>query len=149
MKSQDCSIAASMETRNGRFFIQSPARGRRAAFAFVFAIFFALVATAAIHAAPGDKPVSKETRVEIKDFSFQPSEVTVSVGAKVVWVNKDEEPHTVTSTDRVFISKALDTDEEFSFTFDKPGTYEYFCSVHPRMVARVVVVGGKANRPWQ
>lgn len=95
-----------------------------------------------VHAADS-KPRAKQTRIEIKDFSFQPKLVTVPVGAKIVWVNKDEEPHTVTSTDRIFVSKALDTDDQFSFTFTKPGTYEYFCSVHPRMVAKVVVVATK------
>jgi plastocyanin len=113
---------------------------RRAAFALVFAIFFALLATATIYAAPGDKQASKEARIEIKDFSFQPKEVTVPIGAKVVWVNKDEEPHTIVSTDKTFVSKALDTDDTFSFTFDKTGTYEYFCSVHPRMTAKIVVI---------
>src|SRR5690242_5367147 len=81
---------------------------RRAAFALAFAIFFALLETVTIYAAPGDKQASTEARIEIKDFSFQPKEVTVSVGAKVVWVNKDEEPHTVVSTDKAFLSKALD-----------------------------------------
>ncbi|HEV2296953.1 MAG TPA: cupredoxin family copper-binding protein [Candidatus Acidoferrales bacterium] len=89
------------------------------------------------------KTASKSFNVEIKDFAFAPATITVPIGAKITWVNKDEEPHTVTSTDRVFISKALDTDDQFSVTLDKPGTYEYFCSVHPRMVAKIVVVAAK------
>ncbi|HEV2488376.1 MAG TPA: cupredoxin family copper-binding protein [Candidatus Acidoferrales bacterium] len=89
------------------------------------------------------KTASKSFNVEIKDFAFAPATITVPVGAKITWVNKDEEPHTVVSTDHVFLSKALDTDEQFSFTFDKPGTYEYFCSVHPRMTARIIVVSAK------
>ncbi|MHB8410469.1 MAG: cupredoxin domain-containing protein [Candidatus Acidiferrales bacterium] len=87
------------------------------------------------------KIASKSYSVEIKDFAFAPATITVPVGAKITWVNKDEEPHTVVSTDNAFKSKALDTDEQFSFTFAKPGTYKYFCSVHPKMVATVVVEG--------
>lgn len=98
-----------------------------------------LLAAAITRAATDSKQSAKETRIEIKDFSFQPKLVTVPVGAKVVWVNKDEEPHTIVSTDKTFLSKALDTDDTFAFTFDKPGTYEYFCSVHPRMTAKIVV----------
>lgn len=98
-----------------------------------------LLAAAITRAATDSKQSAKETRIEIKDFSFQPKLVTVPVGARVVWVNKDEEPHTIVSTDKTFLSKALDTDDTFAFTFDKPGTYEYFCSVHPRMTAKIVV----------
>lgn len=87
------------------------------------------------------KTASKAYNVEIKDFAFSPTTLTVPVGAKITWVNKDEEPHTVVSTSDAFKSKALDTDEQFSFTFAKPGTYKYFCSVHPKMVATVVVEG--------
>lgn len=98
-----------------------------------------LLAVAITRAATDSKKAAKEMRIEIKDFSFQPKEVTVPVGSKVIWVNKDEEPHTVVSTDKAFLSKALDTDDTFAFTFEKPGTYEYFCSVHPRMTAKIVV----------
>ena len=98
-----------------------------------------LLAAAITRAATDSKQSAKETRIEIKDFSFQPKLVTVPVGAKVVWVNKDEEPHTVVSTDKTFLSRALDTDDTFAFTFNMPGTYEYFCSVHPRMTAKIVV----------
>lgn len=87
------------------------------------------------------RTASKAYDVEIKDFAFSPATLTVPVGAKITWVNKDEEPHTVVSTSDAFKSKALDTDEQFSFTFAKPGTYKYFCSVHPKMVATVVVEG--------
>jgi len=77
--------------------------------------------------------------VSIDNFSFTPATLTVSVGAEVKWINHDDVPHTVVSTDQSFKSKALDTDESFSFTFTKAGTYEYFCSVHPKMTAKVVV----------
>ena len=77
--------------------------------------------------------------VTITDFSFQPTVLNVPAGSVVTWTNKDEEPHTVVSTDNAFKSHALDTDERFSFTFAKAGAYKYFCSVHPRMVGTVVV----------
>jgi len=63
----------------------------------------------------------------------------VEVGTTVTWTNRDDIPHTVVSDEKVFKSKVLDTDEKFSFTFTKPGTYGYFCSVHPKMTGKVVV----------
>jgi plastocyanin len=79
--------------------------------------------------------------VTIDNFAFAPALMTVAPGTKVTWANKDEEPHTVTSADggMTFKSPALDTDDKFSFTFDKPGTYKYFCSVHPHMVGTIIV----------
>jgi plastocyanin len=71
--------------------------------------------------------------VKIDNFSFGPVTLTVPVGTTVTWVNRDDIPHTVVSTDdsKTFKSKVLDTDEKFSFTFSKAGTYPYFCSIHP------------------
>ena len=66
-------------------------------------------------------------------------ELTVMVGTTVTWTNRDDIPHTVVSTDKVFKSKVLDTDEKFSFTFSTPGTFPYFCSIHPKMTGKVVV----------
>jgi plastocyanin len=63
----------------------------------------------------------------------------VKTGTTVIWRNEDDIPHTVSSSTRLFKSKALDTDDSFSFTFTAPGTYEYFCSLHPRMTGTVVV----------
>ncbi len=77
--------------------------------------------------------------VNIDNFSFTPMEITISAGSQVTWINKDDVPHTVVSVDHQFKSKALDTDEKFSFTFPNPGTYEYFCSVHPKMTGKIVV----------
>jgi plastocyanin len=81
----------------------------------------------------------KSTEVRIDNFSFTPSTVTVPAGTHVRWINRDDIPHTVVSDDKAFKSKALDTDEQFSFTFSKPGTYKYFCSLHPKMTATIVV----------
>jgi len=77
--------------------------------------------------------------VKIDNFSFSPAIITVAPGTTVVWTNRDDIPHTVVSDDKVFKSKVLDTDEKFSFTFSKAGTYPYFCSIHPKMTAKVVV----------
>ena len=86
-----------------------------------------------------EKPPAVE--VKIDNFSFGPVTLTVPVGTTVTWVNRDDIPHTVVSTDdaKTFKSKVLDTDEKFSFTFSKSGTYPYFCSVHPKMTGKVVV----------
>jgi plastocyanin len=77
--------------------------------------------------------------VRIDNFSFNPVDLTVPVGTTVTWTNHDDIPHTVVSTDKVFKSKVLDTDEKFSFTFSKQGTYPYFCSIHPKMTGKIVV----------
>jgi plastocyanin len=77
--------------------------------------------------------------VTIDNFSFGPNTQTVAAGTTVRWTNRDDIPHTVVSDDKSFKSKALDTDEQFTYTFTKPGTYSYFCSLHPKMTAKVVV----------
>jgi len=77
--------------------------------------------------------------VKIDNFVFGPQTLTVSAGTTVTWVNNDDIPHTVVSNDRVFKSKVLDTNDKFSYTFAKAGTYPYFCSIHPKMTAKVVV----------
>jgi plastocyanin len=77
--------------------------------------------------------------VTIDNFSFGPTTLTVASGTKVTWTNRDDIPHTVVSTEGAFKSKAVDTDEKFSYTFAKPGTYSYFCSIHPKMTGKVVV----------
>jgi plastocyanin len=82
---------------------------------------------------------SQEVVVKIDNFSYLPHDITVAAGTTVIWVNNDDIPHTVVSTTDAFKSKALDTDDKFSFKFDKPGTYEYFCSIHPKMTAKVIV----------
>jgi plastocyanin len=75
----------------------------------------------------------------IKDFSFQPAELTVQAGTRVTWMNQDEEVHTVVSDSGLFRSAALDTGESFSFKFDKPGTYHFTCSLHSKMAGTVIV----------
>ena len=82
---------------------------------------------------------SDTTEVKIDNFSFGPGTLTVPVGTTVTWTNRDDIPHTAVSTEGVFKSKVMDTDERFSYTFAKPGTFSYFCSIHPKMTGKVVV----------
>jgi len=93
------------------------------------------VGTPLVRAVFADKPVE----IKIDNFSFTPSTITVATGAQVHWTNGDDIPHTVVSENQSFKSKALDTNDQFSYTFAKPGTYKYFCSIHPKMTATVVV----------
>jgi plastocyanin len=74
-----------------------------------------------------------------RDFMFAPLTVTIPAGTTLTWTNRDDEPHTVVSDTGLFRSGALDTNESFSFKFEKPGTYHYACSIHPRMVGTIVV----------
>ena len=79
-------------------------------------------------------------QIVIKDFNFSPMTLTVKSGEKITWINRDEEPHTVVSVEKAFKkSNALDTDEEFTITAGAPGTYTYFCSVHPKMTGTIIV----------
>lgn len=77
--------------------------------------------------------------VTIDNFTFTPPELTVPVGTTVKWVNHDDIPHTVVNKDKVFRSKALDTDNSYSFTFASAGTFDYFCSLHPHMQGKIIV----------
>ena len=94
--------------------------------------------TRSVTAGAGQAPASS-AEVKIDNFSFGPTTLTVAPGTTVTWTNRDDIPHTVVSDDKVFKSKVLDTDEKFSYTFTKPGTYGYFCSIHPKMAGKVVV----------
>ena len=92
----------------------------------------ALQVVAATPAAPGPN-------VEIKHHKYLPPALTVPVGTTVTWTNRDDDVHTVVSTDQKFISRGIDNDESFSQKFTAPGTYEYFCTLHPLMTAKVIV----------
>lgn len=93
-----------------------------------------LIAVAAVPAA-----AQNANTVVMKDFDFTPMILTVTVGTTVTWTNLDGEPHTVTSTDGLFRSGALDQNDSYTFKFVKPGTYKYLCSIHPRMMAEIIV----------
>ena len=86
-----------------------------------------------------EQPSAANAAVNIDNFVFGPQTITVPVGATVTWTNKDDIPHTSVSTDGVFKSKVLDTDEKFSYKFEKAGTYPYYCTIHPKMTGKVVV----------
>jgi plastocyanin len=77
--------------------------------------------------------------ITIDNFTFTPKEMTVAVGTTVKWVNHDDIPHTVVEKKTTFRSKALDTDDSYSFTFTSAGTFDYFCGLHPHMVGQVIV----------
>jgi plastocyanin len=86
-----------------------------------------------------DQPSATNAVVKIDNFVFGPQTLTVPAGTTVTWTNKDDIPHTTVSTDGIFKSKVMDTDEEFSYKFTKSGTYSYYCSVHPKMTSKIVV----------
>jgi len=79
------------------------------------------------------------SQVVVDNFSFAPVMATVAAGSTVTWTNRDDVPHNIVSTEQKFKSPVLDTDQQFSHTFDAPGTYKYFCSIHPKMTGQVVV----------
>ena len=80
-----------------------------------------------------------KAKVTIDNFTFAPAELTVSVGTTVTWDNHDDIPHSVVEKNKLFRSKALDTDESYSFTFAQAGSYDYFCGLHPHMVGKIIV----------
>jgi amicyanin len=86
-----------------------------------------------------DRPPAATAEVKIDNFSFEPQTLSVAVGTTVTWTNRDDIPHTAVSTEGVFKSKVMDTDETFSYTFIKAGTYSYYCTIHPKMIGKVVV----------
>ena len=94
-----------------------------------------LLAAIVLPAGAQNAPVA----VGIDNFTFNPQALTVKAGTTVTWTNKDDIPHTVAAVNRQFKSKALDTDDAYSFTFTTPGTYAYFCSLHPHMTGTIVV----------
>ena len=86
------------------------------------------------------KASSDKFQVKIDNFSFAPATLTVSTGTTVTWVNQDDVPHNIVSSEgKTLKSPVLDTDQKFSYRFDRPGTYSYFCGVHPRMTGKVIV----------
>jgi plastocyanin len=99
----------------------------------------ALALTAAAHAAVPPLLPAVAT-VHIKDFKYHPPALTIHVGDRVTFVNDDDEAHTVTATDKSFDSEGLDTAGTWQHVFTKPGTYHYFCELHPYMKATIVVM---------
>lgn len=112
-------------------------------------IFFGLIAVLSLFSASllifpparakGEENKSQAKEVKVDNFTFSPNTLTVPLNGSVTWVNRDDIPHVIASDDGLFKSKALDTDQKFSYTFTKAGTYPYYCSVHPTMVGKIVV----------
>jgi plastocyanin len=82
---------------------------------------------------------TRSTEIKVDNFTFSPGTLIVAVGSSVTWTNKDDIPHVIASTDGLFKSKALDTDDHYSYHFTKAGTYNYFCSIHPKMTGKIIV----------
>jgi plastocyanin len=89
--------------------------------------------------AQATEPAAEAGVVKIGNFTFSPATLTVAPGTTVTWTNEDDIPHTIVAKNKAFRSKTLDTDNQFSFTFATPGEYDYFCSLHPHMVGKIVV----------
>src|ERR1700722_2169145 len=94
--------------------------------------------------------VSPASDVSIDNFTFTPASLKVKAGTTVTWTNRDDIPHGIASSDNAFKkSKALDTDDSYWFTFTTPGTYQYFCYIHPHMVGTIVVEAAAGSNATQ
>jgi len=129
---------------------RSPALiGRATAFAIVLAMNLNGPASRtgwAEDAAKGARVAAADGKVvRIDNFTFIPDRLVVRAGDTVTWLNEDDIPHAVAASDKSFRSRALDTDDKYSFTFTTPGVYEYFCSMHPHMKATIVVEAGQSR----
>jgi plastocyanin len=94
----------------------------------------ALAQVSATPTATATAATATPPRIEINQMRFEPASLTIAAGTTVTWVNDDKSPHTVTDRGRVFRSAALDTKNNFSYTFATPGEFTYFCTLHPMMV---------------
>ena len=101
----------------------------------------AIVAALALYPtrARSEASSASATEVRVDNFTFGPETLTVATNSTVTWLNKDDVPHVIASNDGLFKSKALDTDDKYSYAFTKPGTYSYYCSIHPKMIGKVIV----------
>lgn len=89
--------------------------------------------------AKSEQTAGSSMEVRVDNFTFGPNTLTVPVNSTVTWVNKDDVPHVIASNDGLFKSKAMDTDDSYSYTFTKAGSYPYFCAIHPKMIGQIVV----------
>jgi plastocyanin len=100
----------------------------------------AVASPAAVAASASTSKAMRTQQIEIRNFAFAPATLTVPAGTRVVWTNQDEEPHVITSAGALFASsKGMDTSDSYAVTFSKPGTYAYYCSIHPMMVGTIIV----------
>lgn len=105
--------------------------------ASLLSIVLSLILLSARMKSEDSKTAGMEVRVD--NFTFVPTTLTIRVNSTVTWVNKDDVPHVIASDAGLFRSSALDTDDKYSHTFTKPGTYAYYCSLHPKMMGQIVV----------
>jgi plastocyanin len=107
----------------------------------VVALALAVSAIVVLHPtrARSEEAKASATEVRVDNFTFGPGTLTVAVNSTVTWINKDDVPHVIASNDGLFKSKTLDTDDKYSYAFTKAGTYSYYCSIHPKMVGKIVV----------
>jgi plastocyanin len=105
-------------------------------------LYLAILSMAALLVCAPAVSAQDDMTVSIQDFSFDPGQITVAPGTTVTWTNEGPSPHTTTADDGSWDSGELQQGEDFSFTFDEPGTYTYHCSIHPDMTASVKVSGG-------
>jgi plastocyanin len=96
-------------------------------------------ASGMVQAPSADTSPDLAVEVKIDNFAFTPGVITVKSGTRVTWINRDDIPHTVDSTQGKFKSAALDTDDKFDFRFTEPGEYPYYCRMHPKMTGKIVV----------
>jgi plastocyanin len=107
----------------------------------IVAVPLAVAAVLVMHPtrANGADAKTQDSEVRVDNFTFGPDTLTVAVNTTVTWVNKDDIPHVIASNDGLFKSKALDTDQKYSYIFTKAGTYPYYCAIHPKMVGKIIV----------
>jgi len=107
----------------------------------IIALSLAVAVVVILHPTRAKSEESKTASMEVRvdNFTFGPDTLTVPPNSTVTWVNKDDVPHVIASNDGLFKSKALDTEDKYSYTFTKAGTYAYYCSVHPKMVGKIIV----------
>ena len=110
-----------------------------AGLAAVIVVIARLLADSANASATAHQLARSTVNVTIDHFSFRPATLSVAVGTTITWINRDGLPHMAVSTDKVFRSKVLDSNEQFSYTFTRPGTFPYFCSIHAKMTGKIVV----------
>jgi len=106
---------------------------------YALAVLLGLAPVPLALAAPAAAAPARAQAVQIRNFAFVPAILVVAPGTTVTWTNADEDPHSVVATNKAFRSSALDGGDKFSFTFTTPGAFQYFCSLHPHMVGKIIV----------
>jgi plastocyanin len=118
--------------------------------AFAAAVLGAVVGSGLAGGVQVARAQAPATAVSIDNFTFNPQKLTVKAGTTITWTNKDDIPHGIAATNNAFSrSKALDTNDSYSFTFTTPGSYQYFCYIHPHMTGTIVVEAAMGDNTTQ